>query len=162
MFNDNMRKIAKSLYLQTRYYRAELLVEGIDQTKMLMFGLRYIKENHWQVSDLDFEMCDESKDSILECVYKTMAMRLNKQGDHGIVLLIDTNKEFKGVLYGIEGLLGQYSSSHHNLLHDFGMFYVEDLEDNDKELLYKSKIGDPISKPEKWDFYMKMGSDPSH
>jgi len=163
MFNDDMRMIAKSLYLQTRYYRAELLLEGITQTKILFFGLKYLDLKHWQVSDLDVDLCNKSDESIVACVYKTISMRLNKQGDHGFLMLIDKDKQFKGVLFGIEGMLAQYVSSHEDLLLDYKLFDLDDLENkDDSDSLFTTVKGDPISKPDQWDYYMKVSNDELH
>lgn len=164
MFNDDMRMISRSLYLQTRHFRAELLVEGIKQTKILFFGLKYIEEKHWQVADLDLDIDNRgSKESIVDCVYKSISMRFNKDGDHGFFMLIDKDKTFKGVLYGIEGMLAQYISSHEDLLYCYTMYKLEEVEfQNEDDILYETIKGDPICKPTKWDYYMQLGNKDSH
>ena len=155
MFNDDMRNIARSLYLQTRHFRAELLLDGVERTKLLFFGLRFIDRNHWAVTDLEFDI---KQDNILHCVYSFLSLRLNKEGDHGIVMLIDNEKKFKGVLYGIEGMLAQYSSKHDDLLTSYSLYDMDNCE-NEGEGLYSIKSGDPILKPSRWNEYMNIDSE---
>jgi len=151
MFNDHMRNISRSLYLQTRHYRAELLLDGISKTTMLIFGLKFLDDNHWRV--IDIELKEDVRTDILETVYIMLSNRLKRENDHGVFMVSDSEDTFKGVLYGIEGMIAHYNTSHNDMVKSYQLYDYENCED-EKEGLYEIQIGDPIVKPDQWDLYM--------
>lgn len=153
-FNNAMKHIAKCLYLQTRYCRAQLLIDGIRQTKPLLFGIRFIDGKEWAVSDL----CFDKNDDVIDSFYTNISHRLNVDGDHGVFMLLDHKQQFRGVLYGIEGAICQYTSSHDNTLLSYNTYTLDDC-DEEQIGNYEIKEGDPLFVPKNWNKYISINKE---
>tara|TARA_Y100000114_G_C11755764_1_gene326786 strand:+ start:1398 stop:1874 length:477 start_codon:yes stop_codon:yes gene_type:complete len=150
--NEQMIDIAKTLYLQTRYAQASLVIEdriSVSEMRQISFEFRVLDEDKWIVKDWepvgdihDMKLKDSMTDSL-------------KTTSQGIFLIGVSEGHLIGLLFATEGVIADYRSSLENNIISFESYSSMEACMDEAPGRWSVRTGEPLHKPIKWDQLMK-------